>query len=155
MQPGTDFVYKRFTSVTSVILIVLIGCATSPRYTRGGKAVRPSTHTKKQTHTYSKKPAGKKTLIGIASYYGPGFHGKKTANGERFNMYELTAAHKTLPFNTRVRVTNLNNKKSVIVRINDRGPYKKGRIIDLSKGAAKKIDLLQTGTAKVKVEILK
>lgn len=150
--------YKRFTSVISVallILSVLIGCATSPRYTRGRKAVRPSAHTKKQTQTYSKKSASKKTIVGIASYYGPGFHGKKTANGERFNMYELTAAHKTLPFNTRVRVTNLNNKKSVIVRINDRGPYKKGRIIDLSKGAAQKIGLIQTGTAKVKVEILK
>ncbi len=155
MQPGKSFVYKRFTSVTPIILFVLLGCTTSPRYTRGGKAVRPSTHTKKQTHTYSKKLAGKKTLIGIASYYGPGFHGKTTANGERFNMHELTAAHKTLPFNTRVRVTNLNNKKSVVVRINDRGPYKKGRIIDLSKGAAKKIGLLQTGTAKVNVEILK
>ncbi len=135
--------------------MVLAGCATSPRYTRSQKAVRPSTHTKKQTHTYSKKYTAKKSMVGIASYYGPGFHGRKTANGERFNMHELTAAHKTLPFNTKVRVTNLSNKKSVIVRINDRGPYKKGRIIDLSKGAAQKIGLIQTGTAKVKVEILK
>ncbi len=150
--------YKRVSSITPIIVILfclIIGCATSPRYTRGSKAVRPSTCTKKKTHPYSKGPVGKHAMVGVASYYGPGFHGKKTANGERFDMYELTAAHKTLPFNTKVRVTNLGNKKSVIVRINDRGPFKKGRIIDLSKSAAKKIGLIKTGTAKVKLEILK
>lgn len=150
--------YTRSASVTSLIIVLLVmlfGCATSPRYTRGRRAVRPSAHTKKRAHTYSEKPSGKHALVGIASYYGPGFHGKKTANGERFNMYDLTAAHKTLPFNTRVKVTNLANKKSIIVRINDRGPFKKGRVIDLSKGAAKKIGLIQTGTVKVKLEVLK
>jgi rare lipoprotein A len=70
-------------------------------------------------------------------------------------MNDLTAAHKTLPFNTKVKVTNLENKKSVVVRINDRGPFKKGRIIDLSKGAAKKIGLIQAGSAKVKLEIVR
>src|SRR3954463_8034040 len=76
------------------------------------------------------KPLGK----GVASWYGPGFHGKKTANGERFNTHDLTAAHKTLPFGTKVRVTNEQTGKSVVVRINDRGPYAHGRVIDLSKG---------------------
>jgi len=89
---------------------------------------------------------------GNASWYGPGFAGRKTANGERFNPSQLTAAHKTLPFNTTVKVTNLENDKSVVVRINDRGPYAGRRIIDLSKAAAKKIDLIGKGVAMVEIE---
>lgn len=91
---------------------------------------------------------------GHASWYGPGFHGRTTANGERYNQYAMTAAHKKLPFNTKVRVTNLNNNKTVIVRINDRGPFIRGRIIDLSKKAAKEIAMLGSGTAPVRVETL-
>lgn len=91
---------------------------------------------------------------GTASYYASEFHGKKTASGEKYNMNALTAAHNTLPFNTYVKVTNLSNNLSVIVRINDRGPHTKKRIIDLSKAAAKKIGLIQCGVAKVKVEII-
>ena len=83
------------------------------------------------------KPLGK----GVASWYGPGFHGKKTANGERFNTNDLTAAHKTLPFGTKLRVTNERTGKSVVVRINDRGPYAHGRVIDLSKAAAEAVGL--------------
>lgn len=93
-------------------------------------------------------------LSGVASWYGPGFHGRTTANGERYNMNELTAAHKSLKFGTKVRVTNENNGKSVVVRINDRGPYIGSRIIDLSKGAAQAIDMIGSGTAAVKVEVL-
>src|SRR6185369_7315123 len=78
---------------------------------------------------------------GAASWYGPGFHGKRTANGERFNTHALTAAHKTLPFGTKVRVTNEQTGKSVVVRINDRGPYAHGRVIDLSKAAAEAVGL--------------
>lgn len=77
---------------------------------------------------------------GKASWYGPGFHGRTTANGERYNMHAMTAAHKTLPFGTMVRVINKRNGKSVTLRINDRGPYKAGRIIDLSKAANAKLD---------------
>lgn len=94
------------------------------------------------------------TQTGVASYYGKKFHGRKTANGERFSMWAMTAAHKTIPFDTRVRVTNLANDKSVIVRINDYGPHLKGRIIDLSRGAAAKIDMIKSGTARVKLEVL-
>jgi len=90
----------------------------------------------------------------VASYYADKYHGRKTSNGEVFNMYDLTAAHKTLPFNTKVKVTNLSNGKSVIVRINDRGPFIKGREIDLSKAAAVKIGMIKSGTAKVSLEIL-
>ena len=86
---------------------------------------------------------------GRASWYGPGFHGKRTASGERFDMNDLTAAHRTLPFGTRVRVLNSQNGREVVVRINDRGPHIRDRIIDLSKAAATAIDLLQAGEAPV------
>lgn len=92
--------------------------------------------------------------VGIASWYGPGFHGRSTANGERFDMHGMTAAHKTLPFNTTVRVTNVRNGRSVVVRINDRGPFIKSRTIDLSHGAAKALGMINAGTAKVELEII-
>jgi len=89
---------------------------------------------------------------GMASFYGAEFHGKKTASGETYDMWDYTCAHRTLPFGTRLRVTNLKNKISVIVRVNDRGPFAKGRIIDLSLAAAKKLNMLKDGVVKVKVE---
>lgn len=91
---------------------------------------------------------------GIASWYGPDFHAKKTSNGEIYNMYGQTAAHKTLPMNTMLRVDNLENGKSTVVRINDRGPFVTGRIIDLSNKAAHDIDMVKKGTAKVKITVL-
>jgi len=91
---------------------------------------------------------------GVASWYGPKFHAKKTSNGEIYNMYANTAAHKTLPMNTMVKVHNLENGKSTIVRINDRGPFVSGRIIDLSNKAAHAIDMVKRGTAKVKITVL-
>jgi rare lipoprotein A len=94
------------------------------------------------------------TYDGIASWYGPNFHAKLTSNGEIYNMYALTAASKTLPMNTMVKVYNKENGKSVIVRINDRGPFVKGRIIDLSNKAAHKIDMVKKGTAKVRLTVL-
>ena len=93
-------------------------------------------------------------LEGLASWYGPGFVGRRTANGEIFTSAELTAAHKTLPFNTRVRVTRLDNGRSVVVRINDRGPFKPGRVIDLSRVAALELDLIRSGVARVRLEVL-
>ena len=96
----------------------------------------------------------KHSAEGYASWYGPGFHGRTTANGERYNQHAMTAAHKKLPFGTKVRVTNLDNNKTTIVRINDRGPFIRGRIIDLSKKAAKEIAMLGSGTARVRVETL-
>ncbi|MCR4823302.1 MAG: septal ring lytic transglycosylase RlpA family protein, partial [Treponema sp.] len=89
-----------------------------------------------------------------ASYYADKFHGRKTANGEIFNMYDMTCAHKSLPFGTKLKVTNLDNGKSVEVRVNDRGPFVAGREVDLSKAAAVKLDMIKTGTARVKIEIL-
>ena len=90
-----------------------------------------------------------------ASFYAEKFHGKRTSNGEIFNMNDLTCAHKSLPFNTILKVTNLSNGKSVQVRVNDRGPFVAGREIDLSKAAAKKIGMINSGTAKVKIQIVK
>lgn len=91
---------------------------------------------------------------GVASWYGSDFHGKKTSNGEKYDMYGMTAAHKLLPFNTRVRVTNLSNGKSIIVRINDRGPFVGDRVIDLTHSGAKAIDMLGPGTARVRIEAI-
>ena len=90
-----------------------------------------------------------------ASYYAEDFHGKRTSNGERFNMYDYTCAHKSLPFGTILKVTNLANGKSCEVRVNDRGPFVASREIDLSKAAAVKLDMIGSGTAKVKLEIVK
>lgn len=89
---------------------------------------------------------------GTASYYGKAHHGKRTASGERFNQNALTAAHRTLAFGTRVKVTNLDNGRSVVVRINDRGPFGRGRIIDVSKAAAEQLNMLRSGTARVRLE---
>jgi rare lipoprotein A len=91
---------------------------------------------------------------GIASWYGKDFHGRKTANGETYNMYGISAAHKTLPLGTYVKVYNLRNDKTIVVRINDRGPFVRGRIIDLSYGAAKEMGLVGPGTAPVKIVAL-
>nr|WP_260173456.1 septal ring lytic transglycosylase RlpA family protein [Campylobacter sp. 19-13652] len=91
---------------------------------------------------------------GTASWYGPDFHGKKTSNGEVYNMHGFTAAHKTLPMNTMLRVTNLKNNRQVVVRVNDRGPFVSNRIIDLSKGAASKIGMIGAGTAPVLLEVI-
>ena len=94
---------------------------------------------------------GEVSESGVASYYAHKYHGRKTASGERFDMNDMTAAHKTLPFGTRVRVTNVSNGKSVTVRINDRGPFVKGRVIDLSLAAAKKLDMVNAGLAQVRL----
>jgi rare lipoprotein A len=94
------------------------------------------------------------TEVGMASWYGPGFAGRRTANGEVFDPSLLTAAHQTLPFDTRVRVTNLSNGRVTEVRINDRGPFKANRIIDLSRGAAEQIGLVGAGVARVRVEVV-
>ncbi len=92
--------------------------------------------------------------VGIASWYGRDFHGRRTANGERYDMHALSAAHKTLPMPTLVRVTNLENGRSVIVRVNDRGPFARGRLIDLSYAAARQLGFVEKGTARVRVQTL-
>lgn len=118
---------------------------------------------RKKRHKFHKRPvaearyevneAGERRLqSGMASWYGPGFHGRKTASGERFNTNDLTAAHRFLPFGTRVKVTNASTGRSVVVRINDRGPFHGGRVIDLSRASANAIGM--GGTARVVIAAL-
>lgn len=123
---------------TAFVLMILAGCS-STSATGGSK-----------TKNYTKSH----TLIGQASWYGNKFHGKRTASGETYNMNAYTSAHKTLPFGTIVRVTNTANNKSVDVKINDRGPYVKGRVIDLSYKAFVQIGDVKKGTVPVKIEII-
>ena len=132
-----------------IFIFIQFSCTNSPRY---GSSV-PSKN-KMSPQSFKTMKSVPKVLTGVSSYYGTDFHGKLTANGEVYDMYGLTAAHKTLPLNTIVRVTNLANSKSLILRINDRGPYIKGRILDCSYGAAKKLDFLIQGTTKVKIELI-
>lgn len=106
-------------------------------------------------HAQMGQPVAVYTQRGEASWYGPGFHGRKTASGERFNQHGLTAAHRKLPLGTKARVTNLDNGKSVEVKINDRGPYVRGRIIDLSKAAAERLGMKNAGTTPVRLEVTK
>lgn len=105
--------------------------------------------------TYYPEENQKYKEVGMASWYGSDFHNKKTSNGEIYDMHDYTAAHRTLPMPCIVRVTNLENGKSMKVRVNDRGPFVKDRIIDVSKNVAKKLDFHQQGTTKVRVEYLK
>jgi len=152
-----DCYKQRMSRVLSfVLLLLLVGCTATPRFA-GREEQGPGQHeTQGQPEQSTKQSTGKilLTLEGIASYYAQDFHGKQTSNGETFDMNALTAAHRTFPFGTKVRVTNLENNKTVIVRVNDRGPFKEGRIMDLSLGAAKELDLIRTGTARVRLEVM-
>src|SRR3989304_3968976 len=146
-----------------VICSLILACSSSTRFvgnSRGGsidssgsnRATRTSSSSSGTVRTSSGKVL--LTLEGVASYYADDFHGKLTSNGETFNMDDLTAAHRTFPFGTRIKVTNLANQKTVVVRVNDRGPFVDGRIIDLSRAAAKEIGSIQTGTTRVRLEVL-
>src|SRR5437868_10407708 len=129
-----------------VIALLLAGCAaTTPAPTSTIRVVDP----RAPVDVVRSRQEGK------ASWYGREQHGHLTANGEHFDMYALTAAHRTLPMHTRVRVTNRLNGRSVVVRINDRGPYARGRIIDLSYAAAREIDMIDRGVVPVLVEVLR
>jgi rare lipoprotein A len=121
--------------------------------TTSGDASLRKVSVEHDVRTTSKRTA-KHALNGIASWYGPGFHGKKTASGEIYDQNKLTAAHKTVPLGTKARVTNLENGSTVEVEINDRGPFVEGRIIDLSRAAARALGFVKLGTAPVQVELI-
>jgi len=145
-------------NILILILIILKGCYSSPRYATGSKNTKTSKKSKSvalsKTVKSKKNVKHRKVMTGVSSFYAEDFHGKLTANGEVYDMYGVTAAHKTLPLGTVCRVTNLENNRSLILRINDRGPYIKGRILDCSYGAAKKLDFIRQGTTKVKIEVM-
>jgi rare lipoprotein A len=145
-------VLLRFFIIIVVLSVFLLACATAPPPTPPG---HPKPY-KVGRKWYKPLPSSKGfTQRGIASWYGKPFHGRKTANGETYNMYALSAAHKTLPLGTWVRVHNLKNGKKLDVRINDRGPFIRGRIIDLSFAAAKKIGLVGPGVVKVEITTIR
>ena len=132
-------------------VLVGLGCASSPRFVKNRSSQNSSGSVSAPSSTTSSRPT---VSEGIASYYAHDFHGKKTANGEIFNMRALTAAHRSYPFNTKMRGTNLYNGRTGVVRVNDRGPFKLERITDLSLGAAEALDMTKSGTAKVRLEVL-
>jgi rare lipoprotein A len=131
------------------VIFFLVSCGSSIAY---GDYVNTTGMSRKQIESIKNHP---KTQIGIASYYGKKFHKKRTANGEIFNMYKVSAAHKSYPLGTKVRVTNLENGKSLKLVINDRGPFVSGRIIDLSYKAARKLGFVNQGTVKVRIDVLR
>ncbi len=159
-----------FITALAFPALFISGCATK-RISRPPSYVK-FTKSAKRTPSRSKIPATQKpyrvngktyypipsaygfTQNGIASWYGKKFHGRKTSNGETYNMYEMTAAHKTLPMNTHLLVENLENGHKIIVRINDRGPFVKNRIIDMTYSGANKLGMLRKGTARVRVTAL-
>jgi rare lipoprotein A len=125
-------------SLLLVILFLVPGCAgTGPTIGTGMGTERESSET-----------------VGFASFYGPEFHGRRTASGERYDEDKLSAAHRTLPFGTRVRLTNLKNGRSVVVTITDRGPFRRGRIVDVSRRAARELGFIRAGVARVRLEVL-
>ena len=130
-------------------MISMMSCGPSIAY---GDYINSEGMTRKQIEAIKDHP---QVQIGIASYYGKKFHKKLTANGETFNMNRVSAAHKTYPLGTRVKVTNMENGKSIKLTINDRGPYVKGRIIDLSYKAARKIGFVNQGTTKVRIDVIR
>jgi rare lipoprotein A len=135
---------RRESSAFALLLLLASGCAT-----------RPATSTVTVTSMGQRRGGPARAIFeGRASWYGKEQHGHLTASGEHFDMYALTAAHRTLHMNTRVRVVNLLSGRDVIVRINDRGPYGRGRIIDLSYAAAKIIGMLNAGVVPVRLEVL-
>lgn len=132
-----------FSGIMGLGAAIVMGCgAASPRFTSHEKVVGYA------------PTSSSFQLEGVASYYADEFHGRKTSSGEEYDMHALTAAHRTLPFDTIVRVRNLENNRSVVVRINDRGPFKDDRVIDLSLEAAKRIGLIPNGTALVRLEVI-
>ena len=140
---------------TIVISSTFFNCSNAPRYYKSDNTnVNIPSKKVSKSGKENKSKGHRKIIKGISSFYAEDFHGKLTANGEVYDMYGLTAAHKTMPLNTICRVTNLENNKSLILRINDRGPYIKGRILDCSYGAAKKLDFINQGTTKVKIEVI-
>jgi peptidoglycan lytic transglycosylase len=121
----------------------LVGCATA----------RPSPPAAPQSSTTAHPDAGKR-IAGLASWYGQQHHGRRTASGELYDMNKLTAAHRTFPFGTRLRVTNVENGRNVVVRVNDRGPHVDGRILDLSQQAATTLGMIEAGVARVEAVVL-
>lgn len=144
-------------AVASALALALLACSTPepPLADTAPAADEATPRGARLTLAMASRSAFRRREVGVASWYGGKFHGRTTANGERYNMHGMTAAHRTLQFGTVVRVTNLANRRTVTLRINDRGPFIKNRIIDVSRGAAARLGLLETGVARVRVEVVR
>ena len=173
-QHSTTHLTVSHHATTALALLVLLpGCGSFPKYQDGAPsntmewekipdAVPRSEPLSKTGNPESYVVFGQRYFVdfdakefsqqGVASWYGTKFHGRKTSSGEKYDMYQMTAAHKTLPLPSYVKVTNLHNDKQVIVKVNDRGPFVDGRIIDLSYAAAQKLDIISNGTAEVEIK---
>lgn len=136
--------------IVGIFVIALTGCSSAVRFTSSGGETKSDLS---GSHVIGDRSL--LTVEGIASFYSYEFNGEKTASGDIFDKNALTAAHREFPFGTVLRVTNLENGKVVIVTVNDRGPQRPDRILDLSEAAARKIDMVKDGTAKVRIEVLK
>ena len=168
LVPNWSFMQKVLSllvlSVLTVASLLVSGCSQKRMQVKSPGATKYTSAARQRATMRSYSVMGKRyrptyvevgqVMRGISSWYGPNFHGKRTSNGEVYNMHARTAAHKTWPMDTMVRVRNLQNGKSTVVRINDRGPFVKGRIIDCSYAAGKEIGLDKTGIAKVSLEVL-
>ena len=143
--------FRMLVLVLAALLLLLGGCGTKTKPWRTGGVTGSSPYTVRGKTYYPLQSARGFTEEGMASWYGPGFHGKRTANGETYDMRAMTAAHPILPLGTIVRVTNKNNGRSLVLRINDRGPFTHDRVIDLSRAAADKLDIMTKGTAPVRI----
>lgn len=141
--------------VILVLAAFFTNCAISPKYRTNRSPRIPVTLVSTDSPADLDSAPVLQTVEGTASWYGPNFHGNPTANGEIFDMNKVSAAHKDFPLGTWIRVTNKGNNRSIIVRINDRGPFIEGRILDLSKGAAELLDFVNAGLAEVKIEVLR
>ncbi|HYI70706.1 MAG TPA: septal ring lytic transglycosylase RlpA family protein [Skermanella sp.] len=143
------------TLLTAALSLPITFIDTQPAFAASSDTKSSDASPKAKSAKTAKAKSGKKDFrqVGTASWYGPGFNGKKTASGKRFDQNKLTAAHRSLPLDTVVKVTNLDNGKAVKVEINDRGPYSGKRVIDLSRAAARKLDMTDDGTARVRIEV--
>lgn len=147
---------RSFLLIACLILPVSFssGCGALKLIAKGTKGT-VAVSLKVLTFPLSTSNKGKGVYVGYASWYGDEFHGRRTANGEIYNQFRYTAAHRSLPYNTLVEVTNLKTRRAVIVRINDRGPFIRGRIIDLSYAAARKIGMIEDGVQRVRLKVLR
>ena len=148
-----------FRTTLTLIGILVVACTSAPRYRNPESPPSPTTTAANPASAPpSSNPREITTRgayqVGRASYYAHKFHGRQTANGEIFDMYAMTAAHRELPLGSVIRVTHLGNGKAVRVRVNDRGPFVTGRILDLSLGAAQRLDMVSEGVARIKIEIV-
>lgn len=143
------------TLLTAALSLPITFIDTQPAFAASSDTKSSEARPKAKPAKAANAKSGKKDFrqVGTASWYGPGFNGKKTASGKRFDQNKLTAAHRSLPLDTVVKVTNLDNGKAVKVEINDRGPYSGKRVIDLSRAAARKLDMTDDGTARVRIEV--